>query len=156
MILMIAMEKQNCSGCSACMAVCPRACISMQEDEEGFDYPSVNEALCVNCGLCQTVCPIGKEIEQKIETTGIAVQNNDETIREISSAGGAIGAILSMVFENNGVAFCVGMNEDNIPMFYEVHSMQECREHRVFSSKYVSSIIGNTYQAVKENLDRGG
>ena len=31
-------EKQNCCGCSACAQRCPKQCISMIEDEEGFLY----------------------------------------------------------------------------------------------------------------------
>ena len=32
-------EKKNCSGCSACYSVCPKQCITMVRDEEGFVYP---------------------------------------------------------------------------------------------------------------------
>lgn len=31
-------EKQNCCGCTACVAVCPKNCIEMKEDMEGFLY----------------------------------------------------------------------------------------------------------------------
>ena len=31
-------EKKNCSGCSACYSVCPKQCITMVRDEEGFVY----------------------------------------------------------------------------------------------------------------------
>lgn len=35
-------EKKRCSGCTACVAICPKKCITMQADEEGFLYPVVN------------------------------------------------------------------------------------------------------------------
>ena len=57
-------EKQNCCGCSACAQRCPKQCISMIEDEEGFLYPQINKDICINCGICEKVCPIinqGKE-----------------------------------------------------------------------------------------------
>ena len=47
-------SKQNCTGCSACANICPRGCIKMTADEEGFLYPKVNEEMCMDCGVwCQ-------------------------------------------------------------------------------------------------------
>lgn len=50
-------RKQDCCGCSACYAICPKSAIKMVEDEEGFEYPSIEEK-CVRCGMCLKVCPI--------------------------------------------------------------------------------------------------
>lgn len=36
-------EKNKCCGCGACFNACPTKAISMKEDEEGFDYPQVEE-----------------------------------------------------------------------------------------------------------------
>ena len=36
------LDKQDCCGCSACIQVCPKQCITMLEDKEGFLYPQVN------------------------------------------------------------------------------------------------------------------
>lgn len=51
-------EKTDCCGCSACMNICPKKCITMKEDEEGFFYPVVDEKRCIHCGLCEKTCPI--------------------------------------------------------------------------------------------------
>ena len=50
--------KEACCGCTACYASCPKSAISMRPDEEGFDYPAIDEAMCIKCGICQNVCPI--------------------------------------------------------------------------------------------------
>ena len=42
-------SKENCTGCSACANICPRGCIRMTADEEGFLYPKVNEEMCIAC-----------------------------------------------------------------------------------------------------------
>ena len=51
-------EKKYCTGCEACLNVCPHAAIMMVRDHEGFDYPSIYSDKCVDCGLCVKVCPV--------------------------------------------------------------------------------------------------
>lgn len=55
-------SKEECCGCTACCAICPKEAISMEEDEEGFEYPKVDERKCICCYQCLKVCPI-KAIE---------------------------------------------------------------------------------------------
>lgn len=47
---------EECCGCSACYAVCPKNAISMQEDMEGFLYPVVDASICIRCYKCMNVC----------------------------------------------------------------------------------------------------
>lgn len=49
-------NKEECCGCGACAAVCPRGVISMIKDEEGFFYPVIDENRCVRCSSCIKVC----------------------------------------------------------------------------------------------------
>lgn len=49
-------RKEECSGCSACYAICPKSAIVMVEDEEGFEYPRIKESMCVRCNKCIQVC----------------------------------------------------------------------------------------------------
>ena len=51
-------RKEECCGCTACYAICPKEAISMVEDEEGFEYPQIDENKCVRCHQCIKVCPI--------------------------------------------------------------------------------------------------
>ncbi len=50
-------RKEECCGCTACYAICPSAAIVMVEDEEGFEYPQVDESKCIRCYRCVNVCP---------------------------------------------------------------------------------------------------
>ena len=49
-------EKEECCGCSACYAACPKNAISMVADEDGFEYPQVDADKCIRCYLCLRVC----------------------------------------------------------------------------------------------------
>ncbi|MEY8309985.1 4Fe-4S binding protein [Erysipelotrichaceae bacterium 51-3] len=51
-------RKEECCGCTACYAICPKKAISMTEDEEGFEYPKIDEDKCIACYRCIRVCPI--------------------------------------------------------------------------------------------------
>lgn len=51
-------RKEDCCGCTACYAICPTEAISLKEDEEGFEYPTIDSEKCVRCYECVKVCPI--------------------------------------------------------------------------------------------------
>ena len=53
-----ALDKYSCTGCGVCHAVCPRQCIIMQIDKEGFKYPVIDYNICIKCGICTKHCPI--------------------------------------------------------------------------------------------------
>ena len=55
--LMLFLQKEDCCGCAACKDICSQKAISMKTDEEGFDYPFVDENKCVRCYMCINVCP---------------------------------------------------------------------------------------------------
>ncbi len=51
-------REEECCGCTACYAACPKDAISMNEDEEGFLYPVIDERKCIYCYKCINVCPL--------------------------------------------------------------------------------------------------
>lgn len=51
-------RKEECCGCTACYAICSKGAIRMEEDEEGFEYPLIDENKCVGCFQCIRVCPL--------------------------------------------------------------------------------------------------
>lgn len=61
-------RKELCCGCTACFAICPKRAVFMVEDEEGFDYPRIDEKLCVRCYSCLKVCPIKEKDRSSVVT----------------------------------------------------------------------------------------
>ena len=85
-IRMISHDK--CVGCTACESVCPKRCIKMKMDLEGFLYPVINLKECVNCGKCYQVCPTVSVKEQKKYPRVLGMINRSLAIRKESSSGG--------------------------------------------------------------------
>lgn len=54
-------RKEECCGCTACYAVCPKSAIIMKPDNEGFLYPEIGKSKCIGCKLCLRVCPMKKD-----------------------------------------------------------------------------------------------
>lgn len=146
-------DKQNCCGCGACAQACPKQCITMAEDHEGFLYPQVDTGSCIECGLCQKACP---ELHPASERTPLgvyaAIHTNDE-IRLSSSSGGVFTAIAEKVIADGGVVFGAAFKHN-----WEVeHQYADTIEgiHRFRGSKYVQSTIGNTFAQAQAFLKQG-
>ena len=92
-------KKEDCCGCHACAQICPGKCIEMRPDEEGFLYPRIDAAACVQCGLCEQVCPVlhPQPEPQSKQPAAYAAINRDETVRRESSSGGVFTALAEQV-----------------------------------------------------------
>lgn len=146
-------DKSKCCGCSACVSVCPKKCISLHEDSEGFLYPTVNEILCVDCGLCEKVCPIINQAEPKRPEAVYAAINPNEEIRLASSSGGIFSMLAERVIARKGVVFGARFDEN----WEVVHDCCDTIEGLTAfrGSKYVQSRIGDSYVRAKEFLKGG-
>lgn len=154
-------DKKNCCGCSACFNACPTNAIKMSEDEEGFLYPKVDFDKCVNCRLCEKVCPVLAIFEHKkydynsIKSPVVcyAAKNKNVDMLYLSSSGGVFPAIAEMFIKNGGVVF--GAKYDT--NFDVYHTYAETLEDvsLFYTSKYVQSDIKSTYQDVESFLKAG-
>lgn len=72
--MIVITDKVTCCGCWACENICPKHCVVMKEDNEGFRYPEVDVEVCIECGLCKAVCPIlHKPIKEHEKTIGYVI-----------------------------------------------------------------------------------
>lgn len=101
--MIVVKQKQSCSGCKACFNICPKNCIEMLCDEEGFWYPYVDEEKCSGCNLCEKVCPhINGFIKDVFEGPIVyAAWNKEEKTREISSSGGMFTIFSEYIIKQN-------------------------------------------------------
>lgn len=147
------LDEKMCMGCHACYNKCPVQAIEMMEDEKGFKYPQVNKEKCINCGLCEKVCPILNKINIENEPKAFAVKNKNEEIRKKSSSGGMFTLLAESILNEGGVVFGATFDEN----WQLKHTYAENVEklHIFRGSKYFQSTVGSTYTKVKEFLDSG-
>ena len=150
-------EKNKCVGCGACENVCPKKCITLEEDAEGFLYPQIDANKCVDCGLCERVCPVvhsEKVQDNALENvTAYAAYSIDEPIRSESSSGGIFSLIADYVIENGGVVYGAAFDENGNVCHIAVENKTEL--YRLRGSKYVQSYIGDSYNQVLLQLKAG-
>lgn len=147
------LEKIDCCGCWACVQKCPRHCISMQEDEEGFLYPRVDESLCIGCGLCEKVCPVINQADSSRPIEIFAAKNRDEKIRLKSSSGGVFTLLAKVIIKDGGVVFGAKFNEKWEVIHDFTETVDGIADFR--GSKYVQSKIGESYKSAEDFLKCG-
>lgn len=146
-------DKKNCCGCSACVQRCPKQCIRLEEDTEGFLYPKVDEETCIKCGLCEKVCPILNQADKLPVQEVLAVKNPDDEERMNSSSGGVFLPLAREVINQGGVVFGAVYDES-----WEVRHVYAEKIEDVYpmmGSKYLQSKIENSFKDAERFLKQG-
>lgn len=140
-----------CSGCTACLAICPCNASRMEADEEGFLYPLIDIALCTQCGLCEQICPSLHPNPTREPLAVYAAINRDKSIRMKSSSGGIFTLLAEHTLRDGGIVFGAGWNND----LQVVHcsAMNETELADLRGSKYVQSEVRNCYREVRGWLE---
>lgn len=146
-------EKVECCGCQACYNICPKNAIEMVADEKGFKYPKVNKDKCINCGLCEKVCPILNKKTIENEPKVYACYNKNDEIRMKSSSGGIFTLIAEEIIKRDGVVCGAAFDEQYGLSHQFVESIEDLEKLR--TSKYFQSSIEDTYRKTKEYLLNG-
>lgn len=146
-------KKADCSGCHACVNVCPKKCIAMKVDEEGFLYPSVDMSKCVKCGRCQQVCHHHSTVEIHNQPQAYACYSTNEDIRMQSSSGGMFTVFAEEILNRGGAVFGAAFDEDLTVRHIGLTQKEDLVKLR--GSKYVQSIIGDSYESARQILQSG-
>lgn len=146
-------ENKDCCGCNACAQRCPKHCIVLKEDIEGFLYPHIDLSVCVDCGLCEQVCPVLNQEEKCMPLHVYAAKNNNEEIRLQSSSGGIFTLLSEKVLDKNGIVFGARFDENWEVKHDYTESIQGLATFR--GSKYVQSRIEDNYKKLESFLKEG-
>ncbi len=149
-------DKSKCTGCSACVNVCPKQTIHFENDSKGFRYPKVDMSNCIDCSLCERVCPIITPVDTNDNYKAPFVKaawNKDEKIRLNSTSGGIFSALAEQFIQRGGYVIGAKYTEK----FGIEHTIISNKEKikALRQSKYAQSELGNIFVSIKKLLDYG-
>lgn len=155
-------DKRDCCGCGACEQICPKKCIKLKEDSEGFWYPETDAEECISCNMCDLACPIaikhGGDIMAESEWGGVQPAayggwHKNDDVRFDSSSGAAFTLVAEYVISEGGIVYGCMMNNNMEAVHVGIECMDEL--YRLRGSKYVQSKINTAYQEIKTHLQKG-
>lgn len=149
-------NKIDCCGCNACGDICGKHAISFETDNEGFWYPIVDKNLCVDCGLCDKVCPIqnkANHVGRYPEPIVFAAYTKDEAIRLDSTSGGIHSMLATKMYEKNAYVGGAVYNPDHTVS--QIVDDNPKRLPEIRSSKYLQSNAEGVYKEIRSLLIKG-
>lgn len=151
----ICKDKSLCAGCTACASICPKNCIKMVADDEGFLYPQVDESLCVNCKLCEKICPVNHPPKAEGIQEGYIVRYKDLEVVDNSTSGGSYSAFADYTFSRDGLIYGVGYDDNMKVHHFCIDFSEKERIAEMRGSKYVQSDLEECFKNIKKTLDSG-
>ena len=147
---------ERCTGCMACLNVCPVEAIKVEKKNDGFEYPIRLKDKCIDCGKCYKVCQVIDDISNRecneYKQRFYATKNED-SIRRISSSGGAFTALCQYIFDRKGIVCAASMDD----AFYVHHVLAESMDDicTMRGTYYVQSDLSNCYEVIKKQIQSG-
>lgn len=145
-------KKEYCTACYACINACPKACITMQSENNDI-YPVIDEKACINCGACERVCPVYNRVELAKPIKAYAGVSKDEKTNILSASGGITAEIAKHFISNGGIVYGSAMQNDLSAKCIRCESLDDLA--KIQGSKYVHSKIEKEYTNAKSDLENG-
>ncbi|MBR4197306.1 MAG: Coenzyme F420 hydrogenase/dehydrogenase, beta subunit C-terminal domain [Bacteroidales bacterium] len=147
-------NKDDCCGCEACVQACPKSCIELVEDKGGFLYPRKDNDVCVDCGICEKVCPVkNNNVERHQPLKTFICRVNSATIIEKCASGGAFYELATITIKQGGVVFGVKFDSNWDACYGYAEDLENMAAF--LGSKYVAPRIGDAYKKVMFFLEEG-
>lgn len=147
----------RCCGCGACQNVCPKHCITMVENKEGFRYPHVDKEQCINCGMCEKVCPyLCLSVKGDIlkQPSGYYIRSQEDEVLRTSSSGGMFFELAKLVLSEGGVAYGAVWGDRFDDVYHRrVEKLDEL--YLLQGSKYVQSDMRDCFTQAQKDLNNG-
>ena len=151
--MIILSNKENCTGCRACAVSCPMHCITGAFDHEGFWYPRIDTNQCVDCHICEKVCPVNMDFTSERASEQYAVYCKTSFVRKKSSSGGIFPLMAKTIIDDGGVVFGAAFDSDFVVRHICIDKYEDIAKLR--GSKYVQSDMGDSILQVKTLLKDG-
>lgn len=145
----------KCSGCGACLAVCPRRAIEMRENQTGCKYPVIDEAACVGCGQCTAICPYQADGDATLPLEAYAAAGKTEKLVQNSASGGVFVSLAMSWIQSGGLVAGAVMDCTERLQVYHILSGKAEDVQRMQGSKYVQSDAWRCYAEVVRALQEG-
>ena len=148
---------EDCTGCQSCLHSCPKHCISMYSGGAGHRYPQVEHSNCINCGLCERVCPMiaRSKLKEKSSYSPRAyalISASAQQLQESTSAG-AFAELARACIAEGGVVFGARWGEDWRVYHDSAETWENCEQF--FKSKYLQSELADSYPRALTYLRAG-
>ncbi len=109
-----------------------------------------------SCGACKKVCAYQNGQVNNTPIKCYAAVNKDKEELMKSASGGIFAAMATTILKDGGVVFGAALDfEDGHAHPHHIAVREESQLYRLQGSKYVQSVIENTYAEAKEELDLG-
>lgn len=140
-------DANKCNGCMACLAVCPRKCITIRDDI--YNYNAViDQTACINCNACERVCP-NLSVQQKVKPYKWEQGWSYSDARRNAASGGIASEIIRAFISSGGyVASCLFRNGEFVFDITNDLDTAKC----FAGSKYVKSNPEGIYEKIKDRL----
>lgn len=145
--------ESECSGCGACVQICPKNCIVLTEHLDGFLYPEIDSSKCIHCNKCTTVCHYNKTVEKHLPQESYAAKSTALTAIQNSSSGGVFYSLADYILSLNGVV--VGAIFDTNNCCRHVIAKNKTELYNILGSKYVQSDTTQILAEIKNILNDG-
>ena len=139
----------KCTGCSACMQICPKKCIKMLPDKQGHIISVIDEKQCINCERCVKTCPANYPPAFNYPKQCYAAWAKNEDVR-MSCASGGISTVLSeYIINNGGIVYGCAILKELEFKHIRVDNIKDLELLK--GSKYVYSNCEDVYKNIKQD-----
>jgi ferredoxin len=115
---------KKCTGCCACMNVCPVSCIEMMENDIGEIHPTIRNDQCIDCGKCIVSCPDNAQLEFKYPKKVFASWTKNKEKRLKCASGGIATLMSEHVIFSDGIVYGTAFDAYLNPHCKRANSLQ--------------------------------